>query len=100
MNKPNSQPPPEPYYRATFSLPAGLAKDINRLSKRLGVSQSAFLTELLKDPVAAMLDVIDQLPPSGGTADDLRRARGRSREYIEQIMREAHELSTWAGGKP
>jgi hypothetical protein len=82
-----------PYYRATFSLPAQLAKDIARLSKRLGVSQSAFLSELLKDPIAAMLDIIDELPQAGATPDDLKRAKGKSKVYIEQIVQEATSLA-------
>lgn len=94
MNKPTRRrTAPEPYYRATFSLPAQLARDINRLAKRLGVSQSAFLAEMLKDPVAAMLAIMDELPQSGATPDDLKRAKGKSKEFIEQIVQEASDLA-------
>jgi len=97
MNQPNPAPRP-PYYRATFSLPAPLASDISRLAKRLGVSQSSLLSELLADPIAAMLSIMDALPPQHATADDVRRAKGRSLDLIRGIVAEAQQLSREAGG--
>lgn len=94
MSKPTRRKKsPVPFHRATFSLPADLAADIARLSKRLGVSQSAFLAEMLKDAVAAMLDIIDQLPEQGATPSDLKRAKGKSKKYITQIVQEAQSLA-------
>lgn len=79
-------------YRATFSLPAKLAQDINRLAKRMGVSQSALLTELLSDPIDAMCDVIDQLPTVGATPDDVKRAKGKSLALIKDVVQQAQTL--------
>jgi hypothetical protein len=104
MNKPTPvapKPARKPvHYRATFSLPAPLAIDIQRLSKRLGVTQSAFLTEMLTDAVAAMVDILDQLPPQHATEGDVRRARGKSREYIHSIVAEAQQLALIEAKQP
>lgn len=80
------------YYRATFSLPAPLAKDISRLAKRLGVSQSAMLTELLTLPIAAMCDVIDTVPQVGVTPDQVKRARGKSAALVRDVVQHAQSL--------
>lgn len=83
--------------RVTFTMPASLARDINRLARRMGVSQSAFISELLTDPILAMCDVIDAIPETGATADDVKRARGKSvaliRDVIEQAQAVARESS-------
>lgn len=79
-------------FRATFTFPADLARDISRLAKRLGVSQSSLLTELLTDPIAAMLAVIDEIPATGVEPDAIRRARGRSVDLIRRAVSEAQQL--------
>jgi hypothetical protein len=83
---------PVPHYRATFSLPAPLAKDLNEVAKRMGVSQSALLSELLAGPIAAMREVMDQLPAIGASGDDVKRARGKSVDLIRGAVREAMDL--------
>lgn len=81
-----------PRFRATFSFPADLAKDISKLAKRLGVSQSALLTELLTDPIAAMVSIIDEIPQTGVRPDAVKRARGRSVDLIRRAVTEAQQL--------
>lgn len=92
MNKPRRKKAPS-ITRVTYSLPAPLAADIRRLSLRLKVSQSAFIAEMLKDAIAAMVDIISEIPEQGATKQDLKRATGRSREYIETIVEEAKQLA-------
>ena len=79
-------------FRATFSLPAKLAQDINRLAKRMGVSQSALLAELLTDPITSMCDIIDQIPTAGATPDDVKRAKGKSLAVIKEVVQQAQTL--------
>jgi hypothetical protein len=79
-------------YRATFTFPADLATDINRLAKRLGVSQSSLLTELLGDPIRAMLEVIDEIPQVGATPDHVKRARGKSAALIRDVVQQAQAV--------
>jgi hypothetical protein len=81
-------------YRATFSLPAELARNINRLAKRMGVSQSALLTELLTEPIDAMCGVIDEIPTAGATPDDVKRAKGKSIALIRDVVQQAQALTT------
>lgn len=78
-------------YRASFSLPVSLAVGINRVSKRLGVSQSAFVTELLSEVVADIERLLDSLPPSP-TSEDVRRLRGASASIIRSRVREAQRF--------
>jgi hypothetical protein len=79
-------------YRATFTFPADLATNINRLAKRLGVSQSSLLTELLTEPVAIMLDVVDTIPQVGATPDHIKRARGKSAALIRDVVQQAQAV--------
>lgn len=79
-------------YRATFSFPAPLATDISQLAKRLGVSQSALLTELLAEPVRVMLDVVSEIPQVGVTPDHVKRARGKSAELVRHAVQNAQSL--------
>lgn len=91
-----NQPPATkvPYYRTTLSLPASLATDISRLAKRLGVSQSAMLSELLADPIAALCAIFDELPQAGATSADVRRAKGKGLAMIREAMAEAQAMVT------
>ena len=79
-------------YRATYSLPAPLCKDISRLAKRLGVSQSALLSEILPDAITAMLEVLDAIPVVGVTPDHIKRARGKSLAIIRDVITQAQEV--------
>lgn len=78
-------------YRASFSLPVSLAVGINRVAKRLGVSQSAFVTELLSEAVADIERLLNLLPPSP-TSDDVLRLRGASASVIRARIREAQQF--------
>jgi hypothetical protein len=79
-------------HRATFTLPADLARNLSALSKRMGVSQSAIVVDLLQEPIAAIAAIIDDLPPAP-SPDDVKRARGRSLQLIEDVMHEATSLA-------
>jgi hypothetical protein len=85
------EPRNEPSFRATFTLPATLARQISHIAKRMRVSQSALLTQLLLEPVDAMTQVLDQLPEVA-TESDAARARGTSAELIRRAVAEAQDL--------
>lgn len=101
MSKPNQTDafpvPPGLRYRATFSLPAQLAKDIARLARRMGVSQSALLAELLAAPIAAMLEVVETIPEAGATPADVKRARGKSVALIREAVQQTQDLANELG---
>lgn len=97
MNKPHHADGTETvarpvFYRATFSLPAPLAKDISHLAKRLGVSQSSMLAELLTEPLAALREIIDTVPQVGVMPADIKRARGKSAALIRDAVQQAQSL--------
>lgn len=81
-------------FRATFSLPAKLAQDLNRLAKRMGVSQSSLLAELLTEPVELMCEIIDQIPSVGATPDDVKRAKGKSAALIRDAVQGALSMAS------
>lgn len=58
----------------------------------MGVSQSAFISELLAEPLAAMSAIMDALPAAGATPQDVKRAKGRSVDLIRNIVGEAQAL--------
>lgn len=78
--------------RVTFSLPVETSDRITRLARRMGVSQSSFVAELLAEPIKAMAAIIDALPEQGATDTDVKRARGRSLRFIEAAVSEAQAL--------
>jgi hypothetical protein len=66
--------------------------DLRLLSARMGVSQSALLSELLSEPIRAMASIIEALPERGATDADVKRARGRSLVFIHNAVAEAQSL--------
>lgn len=98
MNKQTDAfPIPPRTRRTTFSLPTETLDRIERLSQRFGVSQSAFVAELLDQPLAGMASIMDALPESGITAQDVKRARGRSIGLIKGVIGEALEAVATLG---
>jgi hypothetical protein len=85
-------PTPPRFKRTTLSIPTETAERIERLARRMGVSQSAFVAELLAEPIAAMASIIDALPEQGATRHDVKRARGRSLDLIRNVVSQAQEV--------
>lgn len=72
---------------ATFSLPPDVACGFSRICKRLGVSRSALLGELLRPLVEAYDPIVRELPASP-TAEQARRARGKSLGVVRSLASE------------
>lgn len=88
MNTP--APPPvgvSRNYRCTFTLPVPLATGIARIAKRIGISQSALLAQLLEEPIADLVALVQSIPEDP-TPGDVLRARGQSVDLIEQRVHE------------
>jgi len=75
-------------YRATFSLPVDLATGINRVAKRMGVSQSGLLAVVLTDPIAQLDELLAGVPVAAEPAD-IKRLRGKSAELIRAVVSDA-----------
>lgn len=78
--------------RVTVTLPATVLNNLDRVARRMGVSRSALLGELLAVPVEAMAEVVDALPAVGSTEDDAKRVRGKSAALIRRAVQEAQAL--------
>ena len=76
----------------TFTLPMTLVADLDVIAKRMKVTRSALLGELLRVPVAAMAEVVGCIPETGATSADVRRARGKSAVLMATAVKEAQQL--------
>ncbi len=74
--------------RVSLSIPGELADNLDYIAHRLGVSRSAFVTQVLLeghlDKLASLLSTIPEQPSEA----DTRRFRGDSKAYVrEQLER-------------
>ena len=51
--------------RTTFVLNRETHEQLNRVSRRMGVSRSTLVRDMLAEPVALMAKWVDSLPPAG-----------------------------------
>jgi len=68
--------------RVTVSIPIELADGLTYLARRMAVSKSALVAELLKE-VPELVEIVQGVPEQGATQKDVVRARGRSLELVE-----------------
>jgi len=78
--------------KVTFSLPEELVSDLNYVSKRMSVTRSALLSEMVLSPAADLRTLFESIPENP-TPDDVIRARGSSLKLIEARMNSARSAS-------
>lgn len=79
------------FYGTSLHLPVQVAKDLNYVAKRLGVTQSALVAHLLGEPLADIRGLLQQTPePADAVA--VKRLRGQSAELVAQRLAEANLL--------
>lgn len=83
--------------RITLSLPDEVVDMLDYVSRRLGVSRSALVAEVLPELFAPSLSVLQTLPEDRDpTGDDVKRFRGASvalvRERLESFLRLGDDL--------
>lgn len=71
--------------KISVSLPTPLVADLDYLSKRMGVSRSALIGELMTDAAAEMRRLLQLVPPNP-TPSDVLRMRGQSEDVIRQRL--------------
>lgn len=77
-------------FQCSFTLPAETAKDISYIAKRMGISQSALLAQLMAKPIADLRALIDLVPDlKSATPDQVLRFRGASADVIADLVRDA-----------
>ena len=69
--------------KITFSLPEKLVEDLDYISKRIKVTRSALLSQLVEEPVGTLRELVASVPENP-TEEDIIRAKGRSLSVIEE----------------
>ncbi len=72
--------------RVSVSMPIELADDLDYISRRLGVSRSGFVSQMLLAGDIHKLRVLLSHIPEQPTDGDLKRFRGDSKVYIEDAL--------------
>jgi len=74
-------------YRATFTLSAPTATGISYIAKRMGITQSALLNQLLAQPIADLKALLETIPPTPDH-ESVLRMRGASVDVINRRITE------------
>lgn len=80
--------------RTSFSLPPDLVSDLSYVSRRLGVSRSGLVSELLGSVVGSYAQILNDLPegPDGLSEVDVKRFRGASAALVRERVQSAKDL--------
>lgn len=73
--------------KATFSIPEDTYESLSKISKLLGISKSAFLSELLRDSLGQMEGLVEDVlknKPEDPTEADVIRFRGKSKDLVQE----------------
>lgn len=71
--------------RRTFSLQESVDSDLTLIHRKMGISKSALVNELLAEPVAVLADLLSKLPDVP-TTEDMRRLRGDSIAVVQERL--------------
>lgn len=84
-------PLPKGTRRVSVSLPSQLALDLAAVAKRLNITQSALVAQLLTEPMADLRHLIELVPEGATslTAEQTRRLRGASADLIAKRVSDA-----------
>lgn len=78
--------------RVSLSIPGELADNLDYISRRLGISRSAFVTQLLLEGQMGHLANLLRSIPEQPTEADARRFRGDSRAYVREQLERLQKL--------
>lgn len=80
--------------RASFSLPAESVESLAYVSRRLGVSRSSLVSQMLSEALP-MMEKMLRTVPEGGFSDEAetRRFRGESADVIRQRIGNLHGMA-------
>ncbi len=74
--------------RCSFTFPKTLHDDLTTISRGLGVSRSAILTNALGDSLHVMAEAITEFHAHGSTPEAALRLRGESVHKVDALYRE------------
>lgn len=80
--------------RTSFTLPPEVVENLNFISRRLGVSKSSIVGDLLGKSLSPLAELLRVLPDDGSSAPDdvVRRLRGASGEHIRGQLDHLREV--------
>jgi hypothetical protein len=73
----------------TYTLPKGVVDDLYYIACSLGVSQSAFLAEMIEEPLRDLREMIEATGPPMVPTLSVMRLRGASAHVVAERVREA-----------
>lgn len=78
--------------RVSISMPEDLASDLDYISRRLGVSRSGFVSQMLLAADLRSLRALLENIPEEPTEADAKRFRGDSKVYIRDKLAQLQQL--------
>lgn len=80
------------FKRVSLSLPSEVVDDLDYISKRLGISRSAFVSQMLLSVELGSVRALVASIPESPTDADARRFRGDSREFVREQLEKLQGL--------
>jgi len=79
--------------RVTVSLPPEVASDLDHLSRLMGMSRSAIVSDVLEDAFRSLVPIVEHYAAEFPDGDSplSRRLRGASAEYIRHAFSELRQ---------
>jgi hypothetical protein len=85
--------------RTTFVLRRDTHEQLNTISRRMGVSRSELVRDVLREPVALMSKWVESLPEDAGPGDVTRLQGEMQLDLVEFIGRHADDLDQLGGSE-
>jgi hypothetical protein len=83
--------------RCSFTLPKDLAGMLDRVAKRLGMSQSALVALLLGEPIADIDKLLSLIPADIAPEQAARRMRGASADLLRDRVADMMDRARQSG---
>lgn len=77
--------------RVTMSLPTETAEALASIARRLHITRSALVADLLSEPVAMLAQFVALVPAGPVTDGDVKRFRGASIDLIQRQIAQVQE---------
>jgi predicted transcriptional regulator len=78
--------------RVSISLPSQIADDLDYIAKRLGISRSAFVAQVLTQTNLPSVRALLANTPEQPSEADTRRFRGESKKFVEVQLTRLEKL--------
>lgn len=86
-----------PKVRMSVTVPESLRDDLRSCSYRLGISRSALVSYILSGALGDLLSVLEEVPHTGATDGDIKRARGKSEQLVAERISQLKTMGYGVG---